>query len=237
MADPRVCVFLTCLAGVLVWHADFPGVLAYLVAALAPYGAEGIRDRAEPGAFRSLCFFALFWAGLKCVVDAVAAFAGLWPDLSAALETLSPVPGQAGLLFVRIFSLMAAALALTLYLSPGKLALAVGWFIRPLAGKNAWKPALAFALMAHYLPRIHRMIRQCRTAALTRGLPSKGVTFWKIAFPHLFRLLGQSTWNQAVAIVCRGLDSEEAWAMKRPLPGPALAAMLLGAALLALPVL
>ncbi|MDL2267769.1 hypothetical protein LJC46_07270 [Desulfovibrio sp. OttesenSCG-928-G15] len=230
-------MLLTCLAGVLVWKAEFPGVWLYLVAALAPYGLRSIRDRAEPGAFSGLCFFALFWAVLKCVVDAVFAFATHWPDASAAFVALGPAPAQAALLCIRIFSLMALALALTLYLSPGRLALAVGWFIRPLAGKNAWKPALAFALMAHYLPRIHRMIRQCRTAALTRGLPSKGLAFWKIAFPHLFRLLGQSTWNQAVAIVCRGLDAQEAWVMNRPLPLCALAAMALGAGLFILPVL
>lgn len=235
-ADPRVFVLLTCLGGILVWRAAFPAVLLYLATALLPFGLKTLRGRAEPGALAGIFRFALFWACLKLAMDAASFALSNWPAFADCQAALLTAAGQALLLFLQVFALMTAALALTLALSPSMLARAVSWLIRPFAGKNAWKPALAFALMAHYLPRIQRMIRQAKTAALSRGLPAKGKAFWLLAFPHIFRMLARGTWSQAVAIAGRGLDTAEAWTYKKPLAPAALVALVLGAAWLVFPV-
>lgn len=167
---------------------------------------------------------ALFWAGLKFVFDALglvwSAYGSTEGAIALQAALSAPLPGYAyaaGLLFVRLLALMLAALALTLAFSTRSLALALGWFLRPLGAERAWKPALAFALMAQYLPRIHRVAAQTRLAAQSRRLPSSGLAYWKLAFPQMFRILAESTWSQAVGIAGRGLDRAEAWQNTQPL--------------------
>lgn len=233
LADPRMCVLLTALLGLMVWRAKLPAVLVFLALVATAFAIGNLTRRMEPGSLGRTLRFAAFWAGIKLFFDIANLLWRLWPQLAAAglphafpllAAGLPPPLEDALLLFLRLLTLMAAALALALHLSPRSLALAVTWFLRPLAGKNAWKPALALALMAQYLPRIHHISAQTRLAARSRGLPDSGLAYWRIALPQVIRLLSQSAWGRAVGIVSRGLDCPEAWSENAPLPPAAFAA-------------
>ena len=249
VADPRMCLLLTALLGILAWRAGAPALCVYFAAVLALFTAGGLHRRLAPGSARRTLYFALFWPLLKLGLDVASSLWAVWPQLAPHLSdiTLLTHDGagsltqsgllplldtlrssftlaalEAGIVFLRLLVLMSTALALTSLTSPRSLGLALTWLLRPFAGRHAWKPALALALMAQYLPQIHRISGQTRTSARSRGLPHTGLQYWRIALPHMFRLLAHSTWKQALAIAGRHLATSEAWVMAQPLAPAAL---------------
>lgn len=232
--DARPAVLLTALMGVLAWKAGAPALCLYLAAMSPLFLRVECRRRMPPGTARRTLLFALAWPLLKFVMDAVSVFRTEWthvsgflggggpPEASASLLTVCG-PGlgvageEAGLLFLRLLVILGAALALTFSFSPPAIALAVSRFLRPLAGRRAWTAALALALMARYVPRIHALCAQTKIAAQSRGLPRRGLARLRIWLPHVFRLLACDTWTQALALASRRLDVPEAWQSRAPL--------------------
>ncbi len=230
-------------------------------------GGGTLLRRLPLGSLRRTLYFALFWALMKFLLDAapslwelatsgMSGLHGVSEDAGRAAAGLVPTTGgapdvqvaglaqagrDAGLLFLRLATLMGVGLALTGLTSPYSLGLALawclGWVPARLGGRNVWKCALALALMAQYLPAVHHILGQVRLAARSRGLPDAGIAYWRMAFAHIFRLLSLRPWAQAVAVVSRGLDAPERWRFSEPLhPGRCaaalgLAVLLAGAAL------
>lgn len=230
-ADPRLCLVLTMVMSVSAWSAPPFSLFLYLAVMGAIWVSCRLWLTAPPKALRSACRFSLFWALCAFLVDGSSLVPALWAHAAAATPDAAPlavgVPtlGAEGitlarvsaLLFLRLFSLMLAALILTSLCSPRSLGLALTWFLRPFCREHAWKPALALALMAQYLPLILQALHTTRTAFRSRGLPAHGLRYWLRALPHTFRLLADRTYSQAVAVISRGLDTEAAWNTLRPL--------------------
>lgn len=227
-ADPRLCLTLTMVMSVAVWTARPLALCLYLAVMGSIWTVCRLRQTAPPGALRSAIRFSLFWALCAFLVDGSGLLPALWAHAVAATTpdapSLAVLGGEAAtllrassLLFLRLFTLMLAALILTSLCSPRSLGLALTWFLRPFCREHAWKPALALALMAQYLPLILQTLHTTRTAFRSRGLPAQGPRYWLRALPHTFKLLADRTYSQAVAVISRGLDTETAWNTLRPL--------------------
>ena len=239
LRDPRLALGLTLAASLCVWHAGWLGLCAYAAVLLYVWHRAGTPRLAPQGTVARTARFCLFWATITWAFTLSEVLPPLpWADLSALPHALGKalppalwvtLPGAA-LLLCRLALLMAFALSLTLHLSPHALAQAAVWFVAPLLGKNAWKPALSLALMVHYLPAMHSAAHAVRLAAMVRGLPQQGFAYWKNALPHMFRLLYSRTMQQAMAIASRGLDTNSAWLTLPPLARQE-TAMALGVAL------
>ncbi len=226
---------LTMTMGVSVWAAPLSSLFVYLAVMGGIWSAFRLRLSAPPGALLSACRFSLFWAACAFLVDGSSLVPSLWAH-AATSATSGTVPLAAGalsltslcteilalvrasaVLFLRLFSLLLAALTLTSLCSPRSLGLALTWFLKPFWRGHAWKPALGLALMAQYLPLILHTLHATRTAFRSRGLPAHGLRYWLQALPHALRLLADRTYSQAVAVITRGLDTEAAWNTLRPL--------------------
>ena len=243
-ADPRAALLLASLCGGLIWQAGPLALAACLITLAALIHSAKAWLRWPTGTAMRTLRFAAFWPLLALAIDAApplfACLASLasgntliapladtvsntlheqWfgPALVFARELFMPALGKATLLFIRLLVLMGAALLLTTLYSPRSLGLAASWFLRPVFRENGWKIALALALMLQYIPRIHSMLASLRTAALIRGLPHKGLRYWKTALPRLFTLLAGQTWEQALGIASRQLDTARVWNCTMPL--------------------
>lgn len=226
LRDPRLALGLTLAASLCVWHAGWPGLCVYAAVLLCLWHRAGTHRLAPQGTLARTVRFCLFWTTITWAFTVSEVLPPLpWATIAAlpqALHTALPpalwatLPGAA-LLLCRLALLMAFALSLTLHLSPHALGQAAVWFVAPLLGNNAWKPALSLALMVHYLPAMHTAAHAVRLAAKVRGLPEQGFAYWKNALPHLFRLLYSRTMQQAMAIASRGLDTNNAWLTLPPL--------------------
>jgi len=198
--DSRLKIALGLLTAVLAWKAGPAGVAVYALALSILLAAA----RLGPVVRQSLQGFALFlglWAGLKFLAGALE---GLPLERNLA---------QAGLLAVRLYVLLGIGLILSASTSPRALGLAASWYLRPL-GRWSWQPALALALMIHYLPHIWETFAQVRQAISLRcqGLPRSR----KLALltQASLRALAQKTWDQTMALSARGLDRPEAWQVR-----------------------
>ena len=244
-ADPRAALLLAALCGGLIWQAGPLTLTACLIPLAALIHNTKAWLRWPTGTATRTLRFALFWPLLAlaieaapplftCITDLVSGDASSLTTLWRGRENLLLPFGRAALLFFRLLVLMGAALLLTTLYSPRALGLAVSWLLRPLFREHGWKIALALALMLQYIPRIHSMLASLRTAALIRGLPHKGLRYWKTALPRLFTLLAGQTWEQALGIASRQLDTASVWHCTMPLTvRGTLPSVLLGAAVVA----
>ena len=229
--DPRVCLALTSLFSVVVWQAYFYALLVYLLGLALIWKAFELKKQAPTKALGRMFVFCAFWFFMVVIFDLLQHFSIIWQKLShgenpfvleasqsAMLSQEVLLAGRkASLLFLRLLALLWATLVLTSLCSPRRLGLALTWFIRPLSPQNAWRPALAVALMAQYLPLILRMASNAKIGIASRGFKTTGLAYWLRFFSQLFKLLVQSTQYQAVAVVLRGLDTMQAWSQLPPL--------------------
>lgn len=219
--DPRLKIALGLILAVLIWIAGPVGVAAYalgltvalMVARLGPVFKL---------VFKSYLLFLSIWTGLKLLIGAVN---GLPLEVNLA---------EAGLLTARLYALLALGLILSISSSPHTLGLAVSWYLRPL-GRWTWQPALALALMIHFLPLVGQTFVQIRQVI---GLRCYGVPAHRrliLLLQASLRALAQRTWDQTLALAGRGLDTPEAWQASMPWRARDLAtSILLGMTLTAL---
>ncbi|MGE4504107.1 MAG: cobalt transporter [Desulfovibrionaceae bacterium] len=205
--DPRLKVLFAVLLGALAWSSGLPGLAAMLVGLCWLL----LRLRAAlPGGravLRGYVWFLLFWALAKAGLD-------LWSGVGA----LAALAG-AGMLTLRLTCLLGTGLALAVSTSPRQLGMALTWFLRPILRGRAWKAALALALMVHFLPITWETVARVR-ANVARRLP--GARFWTrqaATARAVLRVLGQKTWNQTLAVACRGLGEAAAWEPEFPAGG------------------
>ncbi|MDL2216902.1 hypothetical protein LJB81_04155 [Desulfovibrio sp. OttesenSCG-928-M14] len=228
--DARLCVLLAALTGLLVWQAGLVGLVLYVLALLVLLWTEPLRRRVPRDSLKRCILFSLAWPLLKCLTDLFTLT--LMQDLSVNLLSSC---ADAGLLFLRLLVIMLLGLILGLAVSPPAMALAVSRLLRPFVGQRAWSVSLALALMLRHMARIHELAAQTRQAALVRGLTAKGPAFFKIALPHMFRILAKDTHDQALGLASRNLGRPQAWSSAAPLPkDQALAALALAGLLVLL---
>lgn len=200
--DPRLKIALGLMLAVLIWVAGPAGVAAYALGLSVALMAA----RLGPVfglAFKSYLLFLGIWSGLKFLVGAI-------NGLPVAVNLAGT-----GLLTARLYTLLALGLILSGSSSPRSLGLAVSWYLRPL-GRWTWQPALALALMIHFLPLVGQTFVQIRQAIGLRchGLPAHQRLI--LLLQASLRALTQRTWDQTLALAGRGLDTPEAWQARMP---------------------
>lgn len=205
--DPRLKLAWALVAGVGVWCSGPAGLwawlamLAFVAAALRPLWPGGLR------LWRGGLGFVLFWGLLKTGLD-------LWAG--AAWD--AALAGGA-LMALRLFCLLLLGLALALSTPPRQCGLALSWAGRPLLGPRAWEPALALALMIHFLPLGWRVMGQVRRTLALRCPHLPLSRRWLVFASAVVRNLARRSWEQTVAVAARGLDREEVWRRDFPAPG------------------
>lgn len=230
-ADPRGKLALGLLAGALVWKLSVPALLVLAACCLwAVRGlpsASGSRPQGGPQAtLRTYAFFVFFWTLFKWGMDVLSgmdAVEALWPAL---------------VLGGRLSVLLLVGLALAMSMSVRQMTMAVTWAARPVLRNRAWQAGLALSLLVHFLPMTWRAVAEVRQTVRLRvpDLPfRRRLTVVPVA---VMRALAQKTWNQSLAIVARGMDRPEAWAVDmRPHAGEVLCFLGLGLCLGGLAVL
>ncbi len=200
--DPRLKIALGLMLAVLVWVAGPAGVAAYAL------GLTALIATARLGsvfwqAFKSYLLFLGVWTGLKILAGAIAA------------QPLEQVLAEAAFLALRLYTLLILGLILSTSSSPRSLGLAVSWYMRPL-GRWTWQPALALALMIHFLPLIWQTFAHVGQMIKLRchGLPAYKRLL--LLVQASLRALTQKTWDQTLAMASRGLDTPEAWQVRMP---------------------
>lgn len=198
--DPRLKLATALLIGPGLWKVDVlaaAGCAVFLLA-MGLFLAAG-----QPGGgkmVRSLLAFVFFWVAVKTVLDGVT---------GVPVEYMASDAAQ---LAVRLAALLMLGLCLALSTSARALGLAVAWAIRPFLGRErAWRIALSLSLMIHFLPVCLVTLSGVREAA-ARRCPEAGFFRRMRMIPQaVIRNLGQKTWNQTLAVACRGLDRAGAW--------------------------
>lgn len=198
--DPRLKLGMALVLGPLLWGMHPIGVVGWGSVLLPVVWALSLAQPLGKKMIVSLLGFVVFWVGIKFLLDVVT---GL-PVSEVAVEAL--------VLGVRLSVLLLLGLFLALSTSARSLGLAVSWVILPFAGRErAWKVALSLALMVHFLPLCLTTMTQVKQ---TLALRYPGCGFFKkmVIIPQaVIRALGQKTWNQTLAVACRGLENGDAW--------------------------
>ncbi len=189
------------------------------LAALGCLFLAGEMRRAEPLAMlRGGLGFTLFWLFMKTASDWLGG-AGWADSLAGSL----PLAG-------RLAAFTAVGVAFAAFSPPVETGRAVAWFLSPLAGKQAWKPALAVALTAWFLPQILRLIPAMLEGVRARGLERLP---WRkkavLLVGASLRVLERRAGELAVGLASRRLDDHRTWgavgittpsAARRAAPGP-----------------
>ncbi|MBF0531440.1 MAG: hypothetical protein HQK55_19650 [Deltaproteobacteria bacterium] len=198
-ADPRLKIVLTILWGGLTWKAGPAGLIGCALILIGVLFLLRYRQAANPKIARTYFTFVLGWMSLKLILD-------LW----AGIE-LSAAAANTGIFGLRLFVLLLLGLFLAQSTSPRRLGLALSWFLRPIAGRNSWKSALALALMVHFLPLIWQTMDRVKTTILLRAAHASWRQRQLLFLKATLRTLSHKTYQQAMAIAARGLDSPEMW--------------------------
>lgn len=204
--DPRIKLVVALSLGVMVWQASWPGLLIYslfLGAIVFTYRHYWPGNRAL---LRTYVGFVCFWSLAKFLLSLVGTQG--WQDAAIG----------ASLVAGRISCLLLLGAALTMTTSSRSLGMGLSSLLRPVLGKErAWRTALAFALMVHFLPLTWRTVEQVRET-IRRRCPR--ISVWQripLMVQAILRNLGRLTWDQSLAIAGRGLDQSEAWNIDFPM--------------------
>ena len=164
------------------------------------FAASDMRRAGPLSMTRGGLSFALFWLVIKTVSD--------WADglaWSASLNEALPLAGRLAALAV----IGAAFSGLTSPIETGR---AVSWILAPLAGGRAWKPALAVALTAWFMPRTLLLTSGVLAGMRARGLEK--LPWRKKAFllaGITLRILERRAGELALGLASRGLDDNRTW--------------------------
>ncbi|WP_022661637.1 energy-coupling factor transporter transmembrane component T [Paucidesulfovibrio longus] len=206
--DPRVKLLAALTLGVLVWRSSWPGLIAYFlflgtVAWNYRHSWPGSRNL-----MRTYMAFVIFWSLAKF---------GLGLLGGAAWELAA---GDALLVAARISCLLLLGAALTMTTSTRSMGLGLSSLLRPVIGQErAWRLALSFALMAHFLPMTWRVVEQVRETVRRRCPKLRLRRRVPLMAQAILRNLGKLTWDQSLAIAGRGMDKSEAWESRIPFCG------------------
>jgi len=198
--DPRLKLAAALLVGPILWKVPVPAAVACAVFLLLLVRFLAVGQPGGGKMVRSLLSFVFFWVAVKLVLDGLS---------GVPVEAMVRDAGQ---LAVRLVALVMLGLGLALSSSARALGLAAAWALRPFLGRErAWRIALALSLMVHFLPTCLSILSGVREVA-ARRFPEAGFFRRMRMIPQAaIRNLGQKTWNQTLAVACRGLDRAGAW--------------------------
>ena len=196
--DPRLKILLGLGLGISVWHSGPLGLGLHFVLLLCLALLPGLRPAMARGP-RQVLSFAGLWA---LAVVALRLVDGL--RFSAALA-------EAGVLGLRLGTLMLLGLVLAASSSPRSLGLGWAALLRPVLRQRAWTVALALALMLDYLPLVLRVLGQVRQTVRRRGAGLSLFSKMSLLAAAGVRAVGLTTWRRATALAARGLDHPGAW--------------------------
>ncbi|GAB7079184.1 hypothetical protein JCM14635_08570 [Megalodesulfovibrio paquesii] len=199
--DPRPIALLCLALGILTWQTSLPGAACHLVFFLGLIFYAPRRAGFNAGLLRSGLGFVVLWSAVKL---GLLLWEADWRYAPAMLAT-------AGELGLRLAALVSIGVALTALVSPPALCRAAAWALRPVLGRRAWEPALALALMLHFVPLIWETAGRLRLALRCRQLPLSRRRQTLLFLQTLLRALALRTWTQTLAIAARDLDRDEAW--------------------------
>lgn len=201
--DARPKLAFALLAGLSLWRLpDATLIPLALTGALLCFSVGGFA-RSFFSLWKGALVFVLVWAALKFLLD-LAGSVQLPMALASAVN-----------LGLRLATLLLLGLTLALSASPRRLGLGLAWFLRPALGRQAWRVALALALMLHFLPMIW-----ATATGLNQGLSRRWPDCpWRerirLIPQALLRVMSQTTWKQTLAVAARNLDQSEAWQPER----------------------
>lgn len=198
--DPRLKIGAVLLFGAALWNTGWGGLCLCAVLLTFVFFAAGSSRAGTAVLVRRFLFFVFFWMALK---------AGL-----ALLRGEAAVIALPDALFFgfRLLLLLLVGLALAMTTSARQIGKSLSWALRPILGpERAWKPALALALMIHFLPQCVEAIGTARSC-LSMRMPHAPAYRRIVLYPQMvLRFMGQKTWDQTLAVTVRGLDQAGAW--------------------------
>jgi biotin transport system permease protein len=122
-----------------------------------------------------------------------------------------------GLLSLRLTVLLLLGGAVSALLTPRALGLALASLTRPVLRRRAWAVSLALLLMVHFVPRAVASFEGARAALRVRRIRIPRSKALVIVLEAGVRNLARMTWDQALAVAARRLDSPQAWSDAPPL--------------------
>ncbi len=143
--------------------------------------------------------FILFWLIMTAGSDILLG--------KSAYDALLPALPLGG----RLLALTLVGVAFSGLSSPLETGRAAAWFMRPALGKRVWKPALAIALTAWFLPLTLRVAADVRAGMRARGLalPLKRRALLMVGTG--LRILERKAADLALGISSRRLDDWRSW--------------------------
>lgn len=157
---------------------------------------------------RNTTFWIMLRAGLVFIVFWLAMTLGsdllggkIW---SEAVWAALPLGGR----------LLALTLTGILYVgcaSPVETGKAAAWFLRPVLGNAAWRPALGIALTAWFLPQALRLSGDIRAAMKARGVKLPLRKKAALLVGTALRILEDKADELAVGLASRRLDDSRSW--------------------------
>ncbi len=183
-------------------------VTQYLPAAWLPLWLAGLaclfsiremRAGKVLGLVRGALVFALLWFGMKIGSDLLSGIA-----FGTALADALP-------LAEKLLALSCIGMAFVGLSSPIETGRAMAWYLAPVLGKNAWKPALVMALTAWFLPITLRLAGDVSAAMRSRGLRLPWRKKALLVIGTALRILERKAEELAVGLASRRVDDQRTW--------------------------
>lgn len=197
--DARLKLLLLLAACFCTQYLPLAWLPAWLLLLQTLFLQRELRTAGVTAMVRGGVIFVLFWLLFKAGADA------LW-GIDWRESLLGGLPLAVRLLCLVLIGTVHVGLS-----SPLETGSAVAWCLRPLAGERAWKPALAVALTAWFLPQTLRLAGRILEAARARGLRLPWHRKALLVVGTSLRLLEARARELAVGLASRRLDDGRSW--------------------------
>ena len=197
--DARMKLPLLMAACLIGQHLPNAWIAPWLLLLSCMFFAREMRFGGVMAMARGGLWFVAFWLALKA--------------LSAMLDGTAPVQAFVESLptALRLAALVLVGMAFVGLSSPLETGRAAAWYLRGFVGDRAWKPALAVALVAWFLPVTLCVTGEVLTAMRTRGLQLPWRKKMVLLAGNSLRILERKAAEVAVGLASRRLDDDRSW--------------------------
>lgn len=198
--DHRILVVLSALIGVSIWVLPIPILFPFILLLYIFFQIRGGLTIDQKKSVSRYFYFILFWVSTKFIIDTLV--------LSSSFEI---VYTGSVLLFFQLFILILLSLIINQNVSPRIIGQTMGWFVKPILGKKAWKVSLLLMIMLSMMPRIFRLSQKLNQTILIRA-PHLSL-FKRISLTSIavLKITFSETESIAIAILSRDLFRSEPW--------------------------
>lgn len=197
--DGRVKLLLLVIACFIDQYLSTTGLLVWLPVQAALLFAPELRQGQSAVMLRAGLYFIAFWLVMTIGSDVLL-------GKPAAASAVAALP-----LALRLFAFTLTGIIFVGMAQPLETGRAVAWFLRPVLGRQAWKPALALALTAWFLPVTLRLSGQVRAGMRARGLSLAWHKKATLLMGTSLRILEDMAAELAVGLASRRLDDYRSW--------------------------